>query len=45
MVAKVHNETKESFLDFDETVQNKDVWAGLGLGSDLAAALEGKKRS
>ena len=32
---------KESFLDFEP---QKDIWAGFGLGSDLAAAAEGRKR-
>jgi hypothetical protein len=41
MVSRVANDRKQSFLDYDDS--KKDVWAGLGLGSEVAAALEGKK--
>jgi U3 small nucleolar RNA-associated protein 12 len=34
---------KESFLDYSDD-KDKDIWAGLGLGSDLAAAAEGRRR-
>lgn len=34
---------KESFLDYSND-SDKDIWAGLGLGSDLAAAAEGRSR-
>jgi len=43
MIARVANDRKDSFLSHDET-QPKDIWAGLGLGSDVAAALEGRSR-
>ena len=34
---------KDSYLTYDDDKGN-DIWAGLGLGSDLAAAVEGKRR-
>lgn len=40
-VAKNSLERQESFLDFNQP--KKDIWAGLGLGSELAAAIEGRK--
>jgi hypothetical protein len=33
---------KEAFLDYNNE-QGKDIWAGLGLGRDLAAADEGRR--
>jgi hypothetical protein len=41
-VSKVVNEKKETY--FNETVDSNDIWAGMGLGSDVAAALEGRGR-
>jgi hypothetical protein len=43
MVARIANDRKQSFLDYEDN-QSKDIWAGLGLGSDVAAALEQKSR-
>lgn len=39
VIARVVQENKNSYFNADEA-QSKDVWAGLGLGSDVAAALE-----
>jgi hypothetical protein len=39
-IAKVVQENKTSYFYPDE--QATDIWAGLGLGSDVAAALEKK---
>ena len=39
-IAKVANDRKNSYFVPDNDGQN--IWAGLGLGSDVAAALEGK---
>jgi hypothetical protein len=35
---------KESYLDYNANEQTKDIWAGMGLGSDLAAALQNRRR-
>ena len=49
LLSKLINETRENHGGFGEssssTTSNKgaDVWAGLGLGSDVAAALEGRR--
>jgi len=40
-IAKVVQEKKSSYFNPDENEPN-DIWAGLGLGSDVAAALEQK---
>lgn len=40
-IAKVVQENKSSYFNPDES-QPSDIWAGLGLGSDVAAALEQK---
>jgi hypothetical protein len=42
-VARTSASKMESFLDYSDD-QNKDIWSGLGLGSDLAAATEGRRR-
>ena len=42
-IAKVTADRKASFMPMDAAA-NQDVWAGLGLGSDVAAALESKGR-
>ena len=39
-IAKVVHENKSSY--FDDENQSTDIWAELGLGSDVAAALEHK---
>jgi hypothetical protein len=39
-IAKVVQENKTSYFNPNE--QATDIWAGLGLGSDVAAALERK---
>jgi hypothetical protein len=43
LISKVANDRKDSFLIHDS--QPKDIWAGLGLGSDVAAALEGRSKN
>jgi len=45
-VAKGAADKRSNYVGFAETDQT-DVWAGLGLGSDVAAAMEGrgKRRS
>lgn len=43
LVARIAHEKKEAFLSTFES-QSTDIWAGLGLGSDVAAALEGKSK-
>ena len=40
-IARVAQENKNSHFNADDA-QSKDIWAGLGLGSDVAAALEQK---
>lgn len=40
LIARIAKERKDAFLPVDTST--KDVWAGLGLGSDVAAALEGR---
>mmetsp|Transcript_12733 Transcript_12733/g.35148 ORF Transcript_12733/g.35148 Transcript_12733/m.35148 type:complete len:87 (-) Transcript_12733:163-423(-) len=39
MVARVAQERKEAFLDY-EKVNTADIWAGMGLGSEMAADLQ-----
>jgi hypothetical protein len=41
-VAQNSASKKDSFLDF--TAPQKDIWAGLGLGRDLAPVEESRKR-
>eukprot|EP00980_Cylindrotheca_fusiformis_P002250 scaffold517_cov119-Cylindrotheca_fusiformis.AAC.33 len=43
-VARNAASKKESFLDYNGDA-NKDIWAGLGVGSDLAAAAEGRRQA
>jgi U3 small nucleolar RNA-associated protein 12 len=43
LIQKAAQNRKQGF--FDEKSQSNDIWAGLGLGSDVAAALEGKKKA
>jgi len=38
-VARTTADKKESYLTYDDDKQPKDIWAGMGLGSDLAAAI------
>ena len=42
LTAKVANDRKQS-SSFGFDSPSTDVWAGLGLGSDVAAALEGRR--
>ena len=46
MVAKIANDRRSSYIDYDghANVKDGDLWAGLGLGSDVAAALEKRGR-
>ena len=41
MVARVAHDKKQSYLDYDAS-QTMDIWAGMGLGSEVAAAVEGR---
>ena len=41
-VARSAANKKESFLQYEN--QSNDIWGNLGLGSDLAAAVEGRRR-
>ncbi len=41
-VARTNASKKESYLSYDDNGA-KDIWAGMGLGSDLAAALESRR--
>ena len=34
---------KNQYLNYSNHEQTKDIWAGMGLGSDLAAALESRR--
>jgi hypothetical protein len=43
LIAKAAHARQQQFHFFGEFSTEKDVWAGLGLGSDVAAALQGKK--
>lgn len=40
LISRAANDRKQTFLG--DQLQTKDIWAGLGLGSDLAAASEGR---
>ena len=42
LISKAANERKQAFVGGDQAVA--DIWADLGLGSDLAAALEGRSK-
>eukprot|EP00536_Pseudo-nitzschia_multiseries_P003654 jgi/Psemu1/252842/estExt_Genewise1Plus.C_570058 len=42
IVARTTANKKDSYLDYNSE-QTKDIWAGMGLGSDLAAALENRR--
>lgn len=47
IISKAAQERKQKFVTGEsETVigTNNDVWAGMGLGSDLAAAVEGRSK-
>lgn len=41
MVSRVANDRKKAFA-IQDNQPTTDIWAGLGLGSDAAAALEGR---
>ena len=41
LVAQTAQARKASFLTHDDS-RTKDVWAGMGLGSDMAALLSGR---
>ena len=44
MLSRCANAKRQQWSAMDDTAsQGKDVWGGLGLGSDLAAALEGRR--
>ncbi|KAG7353760.1 WD40 repeat-containing protein [Nitzschia inconspicua] len=44
-IARTNASRKESYyLDYDADNGTKDVWAGMGLGSDLAAALQSRRK-
>lgn len=43
-VARTTASRKESYLDLDADEEAKDIWAGMGLGSDLAAALQSRRK-
>jgi hypothetical protein len=42
VVARTASSRRDAYLDYNAG-QTKDIWAGLGLGSDVAAALESRK--
>ena len=42
LIARAANEKKQSLTA--EQLKTKDIWADLGLGSDVAAALEGRSK-
>lgn len=44
-VARTNASRKESYLDYDADKETKDVWAGMGLGSDVAAALQSRRKT
>lgn len=43
LVARVSKDKRQSYLDENRTNPD-DIWAGLGVGSDVAAALEGRPK-
>jgi hypothetical protein len=43
-VARTTASKKESYLEYEAEEGTKDVWAGMGLGSDLAAALQSRRK-
>ena len=43
LVTRIANEDKQLHTLADNS-QPKDIWAGLGLGSDVAASLEGRSK-
>lgn len=42
LIARVANDRNQAFRS--SQAPTRDIWAGLGLGSDVAAALEGKPK-
>ena len=42
-VARTNASKKESYLSYNNNQESKDIWAGMGLGSDLAAVLESRR--
>ena len=42
-VARTNASKKENYLNYNASEDSKDIWAGMGLGSDLAAALESRR--
>lgn len=44
IIAKTSANRKGSYLSFDTKLDPKDIWAGMGLGSDLAAALQSRRK-
>jgi hypothetical protein len=45
VISRVANERKQKYNYDDTEATVKDIWSTLGLGSDVAAALEGGKKS
>ncbi len=42
-VSRIANEKKNQYITSDMDQNANDIWAGMGLGSDVAAALQSKK--
>lgn len=47
LVARIAQEKKKESLPWSESqaTASADIWVGMGLGSEVAAALEGKSKS
>jgi hypothetical protein len=45
VISRVANERKQKYIFDDSEATVKDIWSTLGLGSDVAAALEGGKKT
>lgn len=44
-VSRIANEKKNEYITSDMDQNANDIWTGMGLGSDVAAALQSKKRT